>query len=120
MQIKPDALALTQHGTIVLQDGLTDDNSVLLSTDVFGCQPPECLEFDGGTEVVQRTAILTETDAFFEHRLVTTFEKHSIYETSPGESSAWAEALEGVFSVKMYEPMITAYAPAEIAPVSNA
>jgi hypothetical protein len=114
MSIVPDAIVLTHNGTIFLQDGSTDDNSIVFqNNDEYTHQG---LAFDGGTQAVQRQAVITSDNVFFEHRLLSAFEKHSIYR----EKGKWAEAVSGVFSTRVYEPMITVYEPIDIVSVAAA
>jgi hypothetical protein len=104
MTVTAESLALTHNGTIFLQDGLSDDKPIM----IVG---KDELEFEGGTEAVQRLAVLSPTDVYFEHKVVEGYEKHSIYDN-------WKEELKGFFTVEVYEPMITVYEPIDIAKVT--
>ena len=110
MTITEDSIALTQNGTIFLQDGLSDDAARMFwSTE---CQ--QGLEFEGGTEAVQRRAVLSNTDVFFQYAVVETYKKHHVY-----KEKDWAKYLDGAFSAKVYPPMITVYEPIDIAEVTS-
>jgi hypothetical protein len=104
MTVTAESLALTHNGTIFLQDGLYNDTTIM----IVG---KDVLEFEGGTEAVQRHAVLTPTDVYFEHKVVEGYKKHSIYDN-------WKEELNGIFSVQVYEPMITVFEPLDIAKVT--
>jgi hypothetical protein len=104
MTVTAESLALTHNGTIFLQDGLYNDTTIMIAG-------KDVLEFEGGTEAVQRHAVLTPTDVYFEHKVVEGYKKHPIYDN-------WKEELNGIFSVQVYEPTIIVYEPLDIAKVT--
>lgn len=110
MTVTPEALALTNNGIIFLQDGLSNDTA----RQYWGEDCDEKgLQFDGGTEAVQRRAVLSATDVFFEHKVVETYQKHHVY-----SKEGWEESLGGTFSAVVYAPQIVVYDPVEIAEVT--
>lgn len=109
MTVTPDSLALTNGGTIFLQDGLNNaTNRMYWSVD--GCE--QGLQFEGGTEAVRRRAFLSSTDVILEHQALSHFVRHDLY-------ADWEIALDGLFSAKVYPPQITVFDPVDIAEVSG-
>jgi hypothetical protein len=100
MTVVEDSLALTHNGTIFLQDGLENDTGKM-SISTEECNWGE-VEFEGGTESIQRRAVLTPTDVFFEYKVRQDFSQHGVY-----NDETWKEALKGSFSAEKYEPLIT-------------
>lgn len=107
MTVSPTALALADKGTIILQDGMHDDD--INMTWVYECFKYEW-QFDGGSEVIQRTASISPTEVLFHYQVDDQYQKHSIY-------SDWKNSLRGVFTNTQYEPMIVAYNPRDVAEV---
>jgi len=109
MFVFPESLALTDKGVIFLQDGLNN------ATNRMFWGEEECeqgLEFEGGTEAVQRRAFLSATDIFFEHTALSNFKQHEVY-----EAGSWEKAIKGVFSAKLYPPQLTVFESIDIAEV---
>ena len=116
MQITEDSLVLTNNGVIFLQDGLSNQTSTRQWV-VSDCGD-EGIEIDGGSEAIRRRAVLSSTDALFEHELVETYRRYPVYDN---DNEDWKKAVGGVFSTSRYEPMITVYDPIAIAfPPSSA
>ena len=113
MQITEESLVLTHNGVIFLQDGLSNQ-SASRTWAVNECGA-EGIEIDGGSEAIQRRAVLSSTEAFFEHTLVEAYRKYPVYHDASNKKKAWEESVGGVFSTSRYEPMITVYDPLEIA-----
>lgn len=107
--VNPESLVLANNGYIFLQDGLNNETSEVSTIDQCGIKK---LSFDGGSELVSRFAVLTETDVVFEYRLTKTSKKVPVYETE----NEWMEALRGMFTSIEYEPMINVYDPVPITP----
>ena len=107
MTVAPTALVLADKGTIILQDGMNDDDVNM--TWAYECYKYDW-EFDGGSQVIQRNATLTPTEVLFHYQVDRSYKRHSIY-------SNWKESLRGVFSATQYEPMILAYGTQDIAKV---
>jgi hypothetical protein len=108
MTVTPDSLALTNGGTIFLQDGLSNvSNNMIWSVD--GCE--QGLQFEGGTEGAQRRAFLSPTDIIFDHKALLHNERHDLYEH-------WRSALKGAFSAKVYPPQIIVFDAVDIAEVT--
>jgi hypothetical protein len=99
MTVAPSALALADGGSIILQDGMNDD-------DVNMTWDYECFKydwaFDGGSQVIQRHSTISPTEVLFHFNAEREYTKHSIYPD-------WKTSLRGVFSTAKYEPMIVAY-----------
>ena len=111
MTVVTDALALTNDGTIFLQDGLSNETNRLYWSDE-GCELG--LQFEGGMQVVQRRAFLSSTDILFEHKAPDTFQRYDLY---PGND--WEQALQGSFSTKVYRPQLTVFDAMDIASVAQ-
>lgn len=109
MTVTTDSLALTDAGTIFLQDGLSNATNRMFWS-VEGCELG--LQFEGGTEAVQRRAYLSPTDIVFEHKALANFRRLNLYHDSE-------KALDGVFSAKVYPPQITVFDPVNIAEVPS-
>jgi len=107
MTAVPESLALANNGTIFLQDGLSNETNIMF----WGVDECELgLQFDGGTEAIQRRSFLSKTDIFFEHTALQTFERIDIFDD-------WEEAMSGSFSAKVYKPQMTVFEPIAIAEV---
>jgi hypothetical protein len=107
MTATADSLALTDGGTIFLQDGLNNLTNRMFWS-VEGCE--QGLQFEGGTEAVQRRAFLSPTDIIFEHKALSNFQRRDLYHD-------FEKALNGTFSAKVYPPQITVFDPVDIAQV---
>jgi hypothetical protein len=109
MTIVQESLALTQHGTLFLQDGLSNatNNEYWSSTGCeFGWQ------FEGGTEAIQRRAYLSSTDVYFEHTALKDFHRYNVY------GDDWGKYVNGSFTNKKYPPQITIFDTIDIAKVT--
>jgi hypothetical protein len=112
MTVVAESLALTNRGTMFLQDGLSN----LTNRMYWGLEGCELgLQFEGGTEAVQRTAHVSPTDVVLEHRALAAHHRYSVYDAD--SAATWEEALDNAFSTKVYEPQITMYEPVPIAKV---
>jgi hypothetical protein len=109
MTVTPDSLALTNGGTIFLQDGLSNATNQMIWSDE-GCE--QGLQFEGGTQAAQRRAFLSPTDIVLDHKALMHFERHDLYDH-------WHSALEGAFSAKVYPPQITIFDAVDIAEVAR-
>ena len=109
MTVTTDSLALTNGGTIFLQDGLSNVTNRMFWS-VEGCE--QGLQFEGGTEAAQRRAFLSPTDIVFEHKALSHFQRLDLYED-------WEAELDGAFSAKVYPPQITIFDPVDIAEVAR-
>ena len=106
------SLALRNGGYIFLQDGMEGD---LTPYSTFGqdtCQPNE-LEFYGGSQCVQRTAVVSATDVTFKYEMNLDFQDYNLYPESDRRRH-WRHMLKGVFTGAVYPPRITAYDPVTI------
>uniref|UniRef100_A0A7S1Y5N1 Uncharacterized protein n=1 Tax=Grammatophora oceanica TaxID=210454 RepID=A0A7S1Y5N1_9STRA len=105
MTVSASALALANDGTIILQDGVS-------AAPVNMTYERECYtwnwHFEGGTEVIQRRAIVTPTEVEFQY-IPRRGKKYSVFEEN------WKKSLGGVFSTALYEPKIVVYEPTGIA-----
>lgn len=111
MSVNPSSMALVNDGTIILQDGESEDDPVMSWED-------ECQQyswhFRGGSESVRRRGIVSSTEVVFEYDVDSSYHKRSIY-----GSNDWQTAIEGVFTKHQYEPMITVYQSTAIAQVPS-
>jgi hypothetical protein len=107
MTITPDSLALTNGGTIFLQDGLSNATNRMIWSD-DGCE--QGLQFEGGTQAAQRRAFLSLTDIVLDHKALSHFERYDLYEN-------WHSALRSAFSAKVYPPQIIVFEAVDIAEV---
>jgi len=108
MTVVPESLVLTNNGTIFLQDGLSNDTNVMY-WGMEGCELG--LQFDGGTEAVQRRAFISATDIFFEHTALDTFRREDVFHGD------WVKSIHGYFSTEVYKPQMTIFEPVAIAKV---
>ena len=108
MTVTPDSLALTNGGSIFLQDGLSNATNRMVWSD-DGCE--QGLQFEGGTQGAQRRAFLSPTDIVFDHKALSHFKRYDLYHH-------WHTALNGSFSAKVYPPQITIFEAVDIAEVS--
>jgi hypothetical protein len=110
MTVNPASMALVDGGTIILQDGLQDDECQMQWMD-------ECQlfswHFSGGTEAIQRFSVISPTEVVFEYDASLTYKKHDLYK----DGRLWKDEFEGVFSNQFYEPKITVYEPMDVAKV---
>ena len=109
MTIVKESMALTQHGTIFLQDGLSNLTNRMYWSNT-GCELG--LQFEGGTEAVQRRAFLSSTDVFFEHKPLEDFHRYNVY-----DDDEWKTYINGTFTTTMYPPQITVFDAIDIAKV---
>ncbi len=72
------------------------------------CKPNEW-EFFGGSQCIQRTAIIEATDVTFEYEMNTNFKDYNLY-----SGNKWKDAIKGVFSATAYQPRLTVYDPVNI------
>lgn len=126
MTINPDSIALTDGGTIYLQDGLYNDPpAIIWSTNVKDPHLMQIKSVEGGTEAIERRAVLTETDVLFQYYVVMEYSKLPVYPNEPNDNdearnaktnkkknhSSWQHALNGTFSIHKHEPMLIVYDP---------
>lgn len=111
MTLVPEALALTQHGVIFLQDGLSNATNREFWSNT-GCEMG--LQFEGGTEAITRRAFLSSTDVFFEHQALDALKRYDLY-----PASTVAKNLENYFSAKEYPPQLVVFDPVDIAKVHH-
>ena len=117
MTFAPDALVLAHGGVGFLQDGLSNETNYMApSADDNACDASGW-EFHGGTEAIQRRAFLSPTDIVWEHSSLGGFAKHSLYSNHNDDDSEeeWQEALNGIFSTKVYRPHVVVFDPVDIA-----
>lgn len=112
MTVTEDALSLTNNGVIFLQDGLSNSSNRMYWGAMDGCEYTKGFQFDGGSEAVQREAVLTKDDVFFEYRSVQDFARHGVYDE-------WEKRLKGSFSSKVYPPELVVYASMDVAQVKS-
>jgi hypothetical protein len=109
MTLVPESLALTQHGIIFLQDGLSNATNREYWANT-GCEFGT--QFEGGTEAITRRAFLSSTDVFFEHQTLDGLKRYDLY-----PEKEWEKNIAGSFSGKEYPPQLTIFDPADIAMV---
>lgn len=116
MTVNPDSMALTNNGTIILQDGLSSKHGSMS----FGSD--ECenkgWHFAGGSEHISRSANLTSTEISFQYQIHSRHAQYGIWdELDDTNDTTWKKAIRGLFTTERYEPKITVYSPREIAKV---
>lgn len=114
MTFVPDALILAHGGVGFLQDGLSNETNFMAQStdnDNNACDVSGW-EFHGGTEAIQRRAFLSPTDIVWEHSTLGGYTKHALYDTDTEKD--WQDALNGVFSTKVYRPHVVVFDPVEI------
>jgi hypothetical protein len=111
MSIMQDSLTLTQNGTIFLQDGVNGDEKSKMKISTHQYNKGE-VEFRGGTESVQRKAVLEPSNVFFEYKIRDDFGAHAVY-----PNGDWEAKIRGSFSNQRYEPWINLYDTVDIAQV---
>jgi len=114
MTVTAESLALAHFGTIFLQDGLSNATNRMYWSNNIECDHEQGLQFEGGTEAVQRQAILSARDVFFEYRALHTHKRFSVY-----DDATWEAALDNLFSAKVYPPQIVIYDPVKIPDVER-
>ena len=107
MTVVPESMVLANKGVIFLQDGLSNETNKMY-WGVDGCELG--LQFDGGTEAIQRRAFLSATDIFFEHTALQNFQRVDVFED-------WERVVAGSFSAHVYKPQVTIFDPVPIAEV---
>jgi len=110
MTLVPESLALTQHGVIFLQDGLTNATNGEYWAH-SGCEFG--LQFQGGTEAITRRAFLSSTDVFFEHKTLDDVKDFDLYPDS-NKDDDWIHNLAGSFSTKAYPPKLIIFDAVDI------
>jgi hypothetical protein len=114
MTVTEDSLVLTNGGVIFLQDGQSNAVNDVTFGNVAECDGfrQDGYIFTGGTQAVQREAVVSYMDALFEFKSLHNFEKYSIWDH-------WKKKLNGVFSAALYEPQLAVYEPVEIAQIKS-
>lgn len=112
MTLSEESIALVNEGSIILQDGLYDDEpDVNWGYECFKYKR----QFEGGSEVAQRNATMTPTEVVFNFEMQKNRRRYPIYD--PNNGQPWQDSLRGVFSTARHEPMIVAHEPSPIARV---
>jgi hypothetical protein len=114
MTVTTDSLALTNGGTIFLQDGLYNDTNRMFWSSEGLCELG--LQFEGGTEAVQRRAFLSPTDIMFKHVALSNLQRVDLYEK--GDTDKVEEELKTAFSAKVYPPQLIIFDAVDIAEVT--
>ena len=91
MTVNPESLALTNNGTIILQDGLSQREVSMVwsgECDVFGWH------FAGGSEHISRHAVLSETEITFGYEIHSGWSQHGIYtDLNDPDDISWKAAI---------------------------
>jgi hypothetical protein len=128
MTIVPDSLALTNHGTIFLQDGLSDGPSYQFFDRDLHESCDQGLQFEGGTEAVTRRAVLSNTDVNFLYQVLDPVKRVKVFavdgnadddKDDDNNDDHWKVALRDTFSAVSYEPHLVVHAPIKIAAVNT-
>ena len=104
MEVTVESISLANGGYIFLQDGVNGNVMPHQSYGDDDCKPNE-YEFFGGSQSIQRTAVVTATDVTFEYDMNMDFENYDLYT----EGEKWKDKLKGVFSAVVYKPHLTVY-----------
>lgn len=110
MTVTEDSLVLTNNGVIFLQDGQSNEPNNVTFGNVAECDDfrQDGYIFTGGTQAVQRKAVVSYMDALFEFKSLHNFKRYSVWDD-------WKKKLDGVFSAALYEPKLAVYEPVDIA-----
>jgi len=115
MSVNPDSLALTNEGTIILQDGMSSrEGSMGFESECERFQ----LHFAGGSEHISRSAKLTATEITFEYAIHSGHQQVGIWDDLEDDNDeTWKSVIQGAFTTARYEPKITVYSPKDVAKV---
>ncbi|CAB9497229.1 expressed unknown protein [Seminavis robusta] len=111
MTANPESLALTQNGTLILQDGQSAGSGSMAFE--WDCDS-KSWHFKGGSEFISRTAAITDTRIDFKYQIHAPDHHASVYQKTKDE---WKGVIQGVFTTTKYEPKITVYPIHHIAEV---
>mmetsp|Transcript_1907 Transcript_1907/g.3014 ORF Transcript_1907/g.3014 Transcript_1907/m.3014 type:complete len:117 (+) Transcript_1907:1-351(+) len=113
MTINADSMALTQHGVLFLQDGMSNASSKqYIDYDLWNsCD--QGIQFDGGTEAVSRRAIVSNTDVNFLYQVHDPVRKVPVYD----DEESYEKDLRKTFSTAVYDPHLIVYDSIPIPPV---
>ena len=115
MTANPQSLALVENGTLILQDGQSDQNGTMAY--LLDCDA-KSWHFDGGTEFISRTAEFTPTRIDFKYQIHSPARQFGVYDDLYNDQDdAWKAAIQGVFTTTKYEPKVTMYPVRHIAQV---
>lgn len=109
MTVVAESLALTNNGTMFLQDGLSNTTTFKYWNAKDSCEVG--VQFEGGTEAITRQTLLSSTDVRFLHSVHNATRATMVYEKD------WESAIAGLFSATQYPPRIVSYGPVDIATV---
>jgi len=119
MTVSEASLALTDQGSIILQDGLENGDPDMVWT--YECYTYQW-QFIGGSEVIRRNATMTPTEVVFHYDIHRHYQRLLLYDNSSqnddNDDDDWRTNLRGVFSGTQYPPLVKVYDPFPIAKVS--
>lgn len=124
MTVVADSLALTNHGTIFLQDGLSNVTARQYLDDDMRYMCDQGLQFEGGTEAVTRRVVVSPTDVTFLYDVIRSERKVPLYGDDGGgadadNDDAWRDALKDAYTAVIYEPHLIVHKSLDIAPVRD-
>lgn len=115
MVANPQSLALTNNGTLILQDGQSSKNGTMAY--MLDCDT-KSWHFDGGSEYISRSTAITNTRIDFKYQIHAPKNQVGVFDNLYDDSdNTWKESIKGVFSTTKYEPKITIYPVRNIAKV---
>ncbi|KAG7340890.1 hypothetical protein IV203_024433 [Nitzschia inconspicua] len=106
MTVNANSMALVENGTLFLQDGMTNASSFQYIDHEMWMTCDQAVQFEGGTEAVQRRAVVTNTDVNFLYQVLDPIQKVPVY-----SSSEWKAKLAKVFTTEQYAPHLVVHEP---------
>jgi len=116
MSLNYRSMALTNGGTIFLQDGENGSNGTM--SWIRGSDGWYQNQFDGGSELVTRNANISTTRDKFQYEVHNATQFIGVYD-DPADSTdeAWKKHVRGIFSTAHHEPLVRVYEVQDIATV---
>ncbi|KAG7373612.1 hypothetical protein IV203_034336 [Nitzschia inconspicua] len=106
MTVNANSMALVENGTLFLQDGMTNASSFQYIDHEMWMTCDQAVQFEGGTEAVQRRAVVSNTDVNFLYQVLDPIQKVPVY-----SSSEWKAKLAKVFTTEQYAPHLVVHEP---------
>lgn len=115
MEADPNALALADGGTLILQDG-EHQGSGFMTTE-HQCDTGFAVpKFNGGSQSITRASNFGETTySYYNYTVNEPMQSALVYE----DEASFRKAADGVFTTATFKPTIYAYAPSDLAKVSS-
>lgn len=115
MEADPDALALADGGTLILQDG-EHPGSGFMTTEHKCDTGFSAPKFNGGSQSITRNSNFGETTySYYDYQVNEPIKSVPVYKNQ----DTFRKAAGGVFTTASFQPIIYAYAPSDLAKVSE-